>query len=702
MGTLAWRFLCIILAFAPAAPLRAQTPAAPYRALALGPARRVSEGALTVGHGKLTFTGAWAPLTSRGRQVGVYLQGQGTLEYTSAFAPEAPIFARNLKTWSGLGPAPTEQGQRVVIPFERARVFLGGRALPAWEGVEAEGLQAGLEAFRGSFGHGDAWGIPQKLALQAANAPSLPYAAVELEAGKSRWIHEVDGFDRMEESLAWVETVYPIATAKVARLSVVRLSSQPLGWDPRLQLAPVAHQVQDLEVDLATPDNRNVELKVRERLLCGMAGQTLLRFRLFSERNSDYEVRRLKVSGITDGDGHSLAFDHADNHLLVALAAPTRAGAPLTLTFTYGGDFLYQPDNNNFWHLEMNEGWYPLLPTFGGELCTFHGVVRTQGEWTAFLPGDTVRRVKEGPWNLVETRSDKPLNFLTILGGKYFVDEETRDGLTVRIATYGFKPGVAKKVIKDQTFDIVKYYQKFLGPFPFREFLIVEKPELWQGQAPPGMMFITREAFEQLQLHRQAQDEYTALASQLDAEGHPRYTLPRMLKSMNVRHVFAHEIAHQYWGTVVKMASPEDQWLSEAFADYTAALYDLAAKGQTYWEGNVGQWFSRAAMGMAAGPIPLANAIHPRDPYERFAMRTDLLYNKGPALLNALHTELGDETFLVWFKSIQSNFRWKFATTNRVFDLLAFITKKDFKPFLNQYYWGLELPVRRKAAGAKP
>ena len=37
-------------------------------------------------------------------------------------------------------------------------------------------------------------------------------------------------------------------------------------------------------------------------------------------------------------------------------------------------------------------------------------------------------------------------------------------------------------------------------------------------------------------------------------------------------------------------------------------------------------------------------------------------------------------------------FAWKFGTTKHVAGLLQFLTKKDFMPFFEKYYWGTEMP----------
>jgi aminopeptidase N len=109
----------------------------------------------------------------------------------------------------------------------------------------------------------------------------------------------------------------------------------------------------------------------------------------------------------------------------------------------------------------------------------------------------------------------------------------------------------------------------------------------------------------------------------------------------------------------------------------------------------VATWKADAERSRSKGPIPLANDIRFEDRMESFLTRRDLLYAKGPMLLHALHEELGDQLFLTWLKSSQTNFRWKFASTSRLFDLLRFITKKDYTTFLEDHFWGLGLPAQK-------
>jgi aminopeptidase N len=259
---------------------------------------------------------------------------------------------------------------------------------------------------------------------------------------------------------------------------------------------------------------------------------------------------------------------------------------------------------------------------------------------------------------------DKPVQFAVVQAGKYDLYEETRNGLTMRVASYAGKNERAAKQLSNLAYQIIDYYQFFLGPFPFEEFNIIQIPAYGFGQAPPATMFITNEAF-----------------SSLD-------TRDRFF-SQGINERFAHEIAHQYWAHVVKMPSPEEQWLTEAFAEYSAALAIKKIFGEGKYNTLVQHWKARAKEHNESAPIPLANEVTGND---RGITRFYLLYAKGPYLLYTLHKQMGEEPFLVFMKSYQSNRRFRFGTTADIASLLSFMTKKDQMPFFDKYYWGTAMP----------
>jgi ABC-2 type transport system permease protein len=286
--------------------------------------------------------------------------------------------------------------------------------------------------------------------------------------------------------------------------------------------------------------------------------------------------------------------------------------------------------------------------------------------FTPFAGGKTIARKTEGEYNVLETRIDVPVSYVAVIAGKYHYEEEKRGNVTVRTASYGMKNTRAIKKLNALAYDMIAYYEFFLGPFPFDELNIVEIDDFGWGQAPAGLIFITQEAFQPL----------LGTLNQLYSEG------------INER--IAHEIAHQYWHHVVKMPSYDEQWLSESFAEYSAALLLKKFQGDAIYNRLVAHWKGNAKVAAGTAPIPFANRI--RTPNNADWQRVHLLYSKGPLLLAALHKEVGDEAFLTFMKSYQKSFRFKYGTTKDVAGLLGVIAKKDFKPFMERYYWGLETP----------
>ena len=76
----------------------------------------------------------------------------------------------------------------------------------------------------------------------------------------------------------------------------------------------------------------------------------------------------------------------------------------------------------------------------------------------------------------------------------------------------------------------------------------------------------------------------------------------------------------------------------------------------------------------------------------RAAIRNGLLYDKGPILLADLHKEVGNEAFLAFLRSCQTTLGWKFGTTKEIARLLQAASGRDFMPFFEKYYWGVEMP----------
>ena len=393
----------------------------------------------------------------------------------------------------------------------------------------------------------------------------------------------------------------------------------------------------------------------------------------YAQAGANLGTRTERVSRVTDDAGRALAFDHRNDEIIVQLAEPAPADRPVRLHFEIDGDFLVRPGGDNYWELGVSS-WFPQ-PYLGEQAYTFHAVVRVPKPFVPFASGTAVRRESDGKDNVLESRIDRPVQYAVVLAGKYETQEEVRDGVTIRVATYVLENDGATKQLINVAAEVIAFYKSFLGPFPFDEFDIIEINDVGYGQAPPGVMFITTEAFDPLI------GDMTALSAR------------------GIARTFAHEIAHQYWGVAVRIPGYSEQWLSESFAEYSAALFLKLRRSEAVYKSLVGQWKRTAGFADDAAPIPMASRVYvANDAVRRGEIRRGLLYGKGPLLLAALNRDLGDERFLAFLRAYQEAHAWKFGSTKSLAAELEKTTKKDFMPFFERYYWGLEMPKE----GAKP
>src|SRR6266536_3581698 len=580
----------------------------------------VADLRLVSGHLSLLCKSGKASLVRAGDEaVGVFFQGNGSLEYQSVDPIEFPLTSFNVRKATSLTAQKGEKSLIVRDSFTQALWLAAGQPLPALPGSGGgASLQSAFERQQEKFRRARGRPVSHFFALQRFDAASTPLVISHVDGGAEDLEYFFDaGADSSEGLVVLRKSDSNDPEMRKLLLRTV-LSDQPIGRDRRDPLPP-RFLLTDVDWDVTASDGKEATISVVETLVPQGRRQDLFRFDL---HNTTYtlvgagvlEPRTFHVRKVTDGSGRALLFDHRNGELLVELTAPAEADRPLKMRFEIDGDFLVRPGGDNFWLLGV-EPWFPQ-PELGEQYYTVHSVVKVPKPFIAFASGKTISRRVEGEMNVLETRVEQPVQFAVVLAGKYDYEEETKNGVTIRVATYALKNARAMKQLADLASSIIEYYEQF-----------------------------------------------------------------------------AHEIAHQYWGHAVKMPSHEEQWLTESFAEYSAALFLKQIKGNATYNLLVNHWKTRASFATDAAPIPLANLVSvPNDFVTRFAIRTGLIYDKGALLLATLHKELGDDMFLTFLKSYQKSFRWKFGSTKTVAGLLQYLTKKDYAPFFAANYWGTGMP----------
>ncbi len=637
-----------------------------FDSLKVGDSTAVAAGTV-IRQGNMEFTltgGVAAPVLAGQETIGYFFKGRGSYVYRVTDKDEVVVAGSNAKRAASLGFTEKDGTATVTDAFDRALFWMGGVPMPKIQAAGGgESLAAAFAEHETAFQRDVSMPAVHQFILQRLNAPKKALFRAELAGGSSDGVYVYDEADRGMETLYVLQR----GSGRVSRNMAfpITISDHPIARslrkmpEPRFQLTGIDYTL--------LADGNDAKLTITETFTGYRPGVTALRLDQFNIVYDEDAERTVRVKSAKDEKGNELSLDHRADELIVGLTAPLTPNATAKVTFEIEGNFLVRPSGDSFWQLGVAP-WFPQ-PDLVEQYYTVHSVVKVKNPFVPFAPGKTVHRGNEGEFNVVENVIEKPVQFAVVHAGKYYSEEETRNGVTVRVATYAGKNSRAIKQLTNLTFGIIESYQFFLGPFPFPELNIIEMNTWGYGQAPPGTMFITKEAFNPIQ------GELNQMFSQ----------------GINER--FAHEIAHQYWGHVVKMPSSEEQWITESFAEYSAAIFLKRLKKDGTYESLVRHWQKNASDASKYSSILTANRVRIRgDNMTQFMTRTGLIYDKGAYLLAALHKELGDQLFLSFLKSYQTNFRWKYGSSETVGAVLQFITKKDYAPFLNDYFYGTKMP----------
>ena len=633
-----------------------------YENPTLGPASSVSDLAFSVGHMRIDLaSGEAAPVRVGGETVGLFFRGHGGFVYESGDPLESVVGRFNTEKATGLKARESAGGFTIESPLQEILLWSSPDRLVELAGGAAAPVESAFRKHRDWFA--DDWRSPPSLLFLRPRVdwPAATVVRAEMSTGRDKLVYLYDPVQARSESL------YCLLERKVLHdvRSGVTLSDQPIGYDRRDFQNP-AFLLTDVEYTL-TAAGEQAQLAVTETLVPVGTDQRVFRFDLWNEILANGGRRHLRLKSVKDGAGRTLSYFHKYGELVVGLPAAAPADQPFKIHFEIEGDFIVRPAGDNYWRLGLGS-WFPQ-PEYRGRFFTVRSTLRAKKPFVPLAPGKTLSRHQEGDYNVVVNRIDKPVFGTVALAGKYAYDEETQDGLTVRVATYGGRNARAIKQLTNLVFKIIEFYEPFLGPFPFEEYNIIEIRSWGFGQGPPATMYITQEAFN------------------------PRFGVLPQIYSQGINHRFAHEVAHQYWGNVVKAAGGEDTWVHESFAEYSSAFVVKRLKGKSGFNSLLATWKSDAKQASKIAPIPLANRImDPANRNQSSRWRNQLVYSKGAHLLASLHRELGDDLFFSYLRSVQSVYAWKMVTTRNLVDLLEHMTQRDYGPFFDQYFWGTGVP----------
>jgi hypothetical protein len=162
----------------------------------------------------------------------------------------------------------------------------------------------------------------------------------------------------------------------------------------------------------------------------------------------------------------------------------------------------------------------------------------------------------------------------------------------------------------------------------------------------------------------------------------------------------AHEVAHQWFGQAVGWKNYHEQWLSEGFAQYFAALYARERRGESAFRDIVRQFRKWSIDTSDEGPIHLGYRLgHIKNEPRVFRA---LVYNKGAAVLHMLRRLLGDEVFFAGVRRFYREHRFQKAGSADLRAALEAESGGDLERFFERWVYDSGIPRIRYSTTVSP
>ncbi len=621
----------------------------------------VKDKTVTIGHMAISFgDGTIVPIRGKsGTVLGAYFEGRGGYMYTAEHAADREAFEVNV---ARVGGSLRSTSGRLMDTFKKVLIlssepqFTELYTTPDTEEAHAGSMTA---AFQTALAN----------ARIAYGEFDFRTALVRLN-GRGRWLYVEFGgglesvgyvYDDVLDGQERVFTFRKLIDYKVRFSETVSYQGLP-GWDDQQRHSVVLTHA---DFSLATSDNKRGTIDSDMTFHVRGAGTRLLPLLLVNNRDPDTvgwisEHQVLTVKRVVDADGHELPFAHKYHEIVVEIPPTPAAESDVKVRFETEGEVFVDMRGRHADNYFSMEGapWYPAPPGWAGQHFTYSLKVKVKKPWRPVTSGREVSLTDDGQFVTAEAKSEVPSMHVAVMGGKYFTNAETIDGLTIRVHSYAWDKKTVLNNMPKLAAAFVKFYSSILGPLVVDELDIVEIPEFGFGISPSGMVLITQEAYANV---------HSTFASGINGR-------------------LAHELAHQWFGHKAIPANDADNWLAESFAEYFAgfAMGAMASKEKAIhgFDSMLIEWRAEQNYCAKGGTIATANFLGGLEGYRD---RACLLYCRGPLVLHMLRTSIGNDRFFAATKAYLDAANSGPATTADFVRAVSGAVKMDMGWFFDQW-----------------
>lgn len=202
-----------------------------------------------------------------------------------------------------------------------------------------------------------------------------------------------------------------------------------------------------------------------------------------------------------------------------------------------------------------------------------------------------------------------------------------------------------------------QFYNEHFGVYPFSELDVVEVPLGISGVEYPGLILVDSRFYA--------------------SEDGSSFEL-----------VVAHEVAHQWWYSVVGNDVIDEPWLDEALVTYSSLIYMESTHGKPYADGMRSYFQERCQSLVEEGSDAIVHQpVFSFDGWEQYGT---IVYLKGALFFDALREEVGDKTYFETMWHYYEEYKYGIATPDGLIRIAEEVSGRDLDELYRHWILTIE------------
>jgi len=381
--------------------------------------------------------------------------------------------------------------------------------------------------------------------------------------------------------------------------------------------------------------------------------------------NPDPEGFGMTIDEISE-KGVRVEFDH-HNHQIDILAQQGQAGETRNYLIRYHGvptDGLIISENKFGDRTFFGDNWpnraHHWLPVVDhpSDKATVEFIVKAPDHYRVVSNGTRIHETTENGWSSTHWKTKVPLpTKLMVIGVSPFAVENLNSSSGIPVSTWVYpqnrEAGFYDYSIATRPLD---FFESYIAPYPYSKLANVQSKTVYGGMENASCIF---------------------------------YRESSVTGQQNHEILFAHEIAHQWFGDAVSELDWHHIWISEGFATYLTDLYIEHTYGREAFvasmldeRGQVLRFARRRLAPVIDTTLPVSIRLLNKNSYE-----------KGGWVLHMLRRELGDKLFQQCVQDFYKKFEFGNALTVDFQEVVELSSGKNFEEFFRQWFYQSGHPV---------